>query len=249
MGNIPIANVDTTNGTSTIAYVTADQLGTPRAIANSSGTTEWQNPYQGNVFEEVQPTSTGYTYNLRSSGEYYDAETGLDDNIFRSRDTATWRFLQSDPTGLLGGVNTYAVVGNSPLGYNDPSGLFPNPAEATCVDPLQPICWAGIGFDLATTAIIAGELTSSDQPNIQFAKPKAGVRPKGAKPKSCPAGTRPIDQFPGLSKDDVHTIKDGVRAGPQDWTGIAPNGDVITGDSDGNAVNNGPKGDYLPGGQ
>lgn len=41
-------------------------------------------------------------------------------------------------------------------------------------------------------------------------------------------------------------MKDGVLAGPKDWTGVAPNGDVITGDSDGNAVNNGPITDYLP---
>jgi hypothetical protein len=68
----------------------------------------------------------------------------------------------------------------------------------------------------------------------------------GAKPKNCPPGTIPIDIFPGLDKDDVHDIKDGVGAGPQDWTGIAPNGDVITGDHEGNAQNNGPYSDYLP---
>lgn len=58
----------------------------------------------------------------------------------------------------------------------------------------------------------------------------------------------PIDKYPGLSKEDVHITKGGVGAGPKDWTGIAPNGDVITGDGEGNAVNNGSKGDYLPGG-
>ena len=79
-------------------------------------------------------------------------------------------------------------------------------------------------------------------PLVQLAKPIPG-----SKPKSAPPGTIPIDKYPGLSKDDIHTIKHGVGAGPQDWTGIAPNGDVITGDHEGKPVNNGPKGDYLPG--
>jgi hypothetical protein len=32
--------------------------------------------------------------------------------------------------------------------------------------------------------------------------------------------------------------------GPADWVGIAPNGDVITGDIDGNAHDNGPFWDW-----
>ncbi len=32
----------------------------------------------------------------------------------------------------------------------------------------------------------------------------------------------------------------------EDWTGIAPNGDVITGDSSGNAENHGHYDAYLP---
>ncbi|MFS6599875.1 hypothetical protein WHK02_14605, partial [Staphylococcus aureus] len=101
MDSIPVANVDTSGTTSTIAYVTADQLDTPRAIADADGNTLWQLPYQGNAFEDQQPTSaTGYTYNLRSAGEYFDVETGLNNNGYRTRDASTWRFLQSDPLGL-----------------------------------------------------------------------------------------------------------------------------------------------------
>jgi hypothetical protein len=50
----------------------------------------------------------------------------------------------------------------------------------------------------------------------------------------------------GFDKDPVHGIKDGVGAGPRDWTGIAPNGDVITGDSNGDAVNYGDYKVYVP---
>jgi RHS repeat-associated protein len=127
LGNIPIANVDTTGTTSTIAYVTADELGTPRAIANSSGTTEWQNPYQSNTWSEAALTSTGYTYNLRFPGQYFDAETGFVHNIRRDYDPTTGRYLESDPIGLGGGVSTYAYVESNPMAYFDPLGLAPPP--------------------------------------------------------------------------------------------------------------------------
>ena len=123
LGGIPVANVDTSGTTSTIAYVTADQLGTPRGISSGSGTTEWQLPYQGNPWSEVEPTSNGYTYNLRSPGEYADAETGTNDNINRTRSPSLGRFAQSDPSGLNGGISTYAAVNNNPLTYIDPNGL------------------------------------------------------------------------------------------------------------------------------
>jgi hypothetical protein len=65
-----------------------------------------------------------------------------------------------------------------------------------------------------------------------------------AKPKGCPTGTLPIDKTT-YSKQHQR-IKKGVGAGPADWTGITPDGDVITSDESGNAVNNGPVQDYLP---
>jgi hypothetical protein len=68
-----------------------------------------------------------------------------------------------------------------------------------------------------------------------------------SKPTDAPPGTRPIDQS-GLGKDAVHGIKEGGGAGAKDWTGIAPNGDVITTGPDGKAINHGPASSYLPGG-
>jgi hypothetical protein len=73
----------------------------------------------------------------------------------------------------------------------------------------------------------------------------SGERSRQSKPRDAPRGTRPIDQS-GLDKDDVHEIKDGVGAGPRDWVGITPDGHVITSDEEGNAVDHGHFGDYLP---
>lgn len=44
-------------------------------------------------------------------------------NYFRDYDPTTGRYLESDPIGLLGGINGYAYVGGRLLRYLDPFGL------------------------------------------------------------------------------------------------------------------------------
>jgi RHS repeat-associated protein len=64
-----------------------------------------------------------FVYNLRFPGQYYDAETGLNYNMRRDYDSTVGRYIESDPIGLRGGVNTYAYAGDSPTGRIDPNGL------------------------------------------------------------------------------------------------------------------------------
>ncbi|RUL79923.1 RHS repeat-associated core domain-containing protein [Dyella choica] len=131
LNNIPIANLDTQGTLTSIAYVTADQLSTPRAIADSNGTTVWVWAYQGNAWGEQQPTGNGYTYNLRFPGQYFDQETGLNYNVNRDYDANTGRYIQSDPFGMFGGQgSTFAYVAGSPLGDVDPLGLMANQADS-----------------------------------------------------------------------------------------------------------------------
>ena len=53
-----------------------------------------------------------------------DAETGLNYNYFRDYDPTTGRYVQSDPIGLGGGLNTFAYIYGNPLRWSDPYGLF-----------------------------------------------------------------------------------------------------------------------------
>jgi RHS repeat-associated protein len=64
------------------------------------------------------------TLNLRLPGQYEDSESGTYYNYLRSYNPATGRYLESDPIGLKGGLNTYAYVEGSPLNTIDPLGLY-----------------------------------------------------------------------------------------------------------------------------
>jgi RHS repeat-associated protein len=64
-----------------------------------------------------------FPYNLRFPGQYYMAETGLNQNWNRDYDPMTGKYIESDPVGLKGGINTYTYVTDNPIWYADPMGL------------------------------------------------------------------------------------------------------------------------------
>jgi len=104
-----------------IAYYHNDHLGTPRKLTSQQGEVVWESVRL--PFGETMVLSSMVENPVRSPGQYYDGETGLHYNYFRDYDPSTGRYIQSDPIGLAGGLNTYAYVGGNPVNYTDPLGL------------------------------------------------------------------------------------------------------------------------------
>ncbi|MDM5182245.1 M91 family zinc metallopeptidase, partial [Massilia sp. DJPM01] len=109
-------------------YVYADHLATPRIITRvSDNKMVWRwdgaNPFGEDPPDENPNRMGNFTYNLRFPGQYFDRETNLHYNYYRDYDPQTGRYVQSDPIGLEGGINTYEYVNSDPLSNSDLYGL------------------------------------------------------------------------------------------------------------------------------
>ncbi len=195
MDDIPVANIDINGTTTSVAYVTADHQGTPRAITDSSGNILWAWTYEGNAWGEIAPITNGYTYNLRFPGQYFDAETGLLYNAHRDYDSSSGRETETDPMGLRGGLNPYVYAANSPLQNYDATGLWVcNGSTSQCnsfAQGLQQLQNASTSSDIAPymqqdLANIVAAYGAEGDPNvlINFASLQPGVKGSTGKNKS-----------------------------------------------------------------
>jgi RHS repeat-associated protein len=122
----------------TVLYIETDHLGTPRQLVDAANTVQWAWNFLGSAFGTQGAMVTSYATNLRFPGQYFDAETGLDYNYFRDYDKDSGRYIESDPIGLIAGVNTYAYVASSPVAGIDTDGLvpyFPGCSSGGCHSP------------------------------------------------------------------------------------------------------------------
>jgi RHS repeat-associated protein len=115
-------------------YVHDDRLGTPQLVTDSTQTPQW-----GTTYDPYGNTGTiisGIAQNLRYPGQYFDLETGFNYNLNRDYMPNLGRYLETDPTGLGGGLNTYAYAKNNPLKFTDPSGLLQQDNGRYLEDPV-----------------------------------------------------------------------------------------------------------------
>jgi RHS repeat-associated protein len=101
-----------------------DRLGTPQVATDTTQAPAWIGDYQpfGALTASSQTALLGQ--DLRLPGQENDIETGLYHNGFRDYNPAFGRYIESDPVGLGGGMNTYLYVGGNPVTQVDPPGLW-----------------------------------------------------------------------------------------------------------------------------
>ena len=90
--------------------------------------------YNADKTQEFDESQYGNPYMF--TGRRYDSETGLYYYRMRYYSPDLGRFLQPDPIGYADGMNIYAYVGNNPLNFIDPWGLFEEPGWQGPVEKL-----------------------------------------------------------------------------------------------------------------
>ena len=119
-----------------------DHLGTPRLITDDTNKPVWQWPYS--AFGDNKPTgilkatpnpkaaltndpkllkaTAPMEINLRFPGQYFDEESNLNYNYFRSYQPTQGRYTQADRVGLAGGLSRFNYAENNALIFTDPTG-------------------------------------------------------------------------------------------------------------------------------
>ena len=105
-------------------YLVTDHLGAPVLALNKAGETTWKANYEAFGKARVNPASTAQI-NLRLTGQYFDAETGLHQNWNRDYAPGIGRYIQVDPLGIFWGMNVYQYAYGNPMVYVDPRGDVP----------------------------------------------------------------------------------------------------------------------------
>lgn len=137
--------------------VYTDHLGTPRAVVDKSGDAIWEwdslsRPH-GYSYADEDPDNNNVNLilNLRFPGQYYDLESGFFYNYYRNYDPETGRYIESDPIGLTGGMNTYLYVNANPNSFIDPYG------QQVAV----PLPLPGLGVGAGASASAAGPVAAA----------------------------------------------------------------------------------------
>ena len=191
LGDLPLAVVDHTGvGSAALYHVHADHLGTPRVMTDGTKAVVWDAVFK--PFGEVASLSGTAVNDNRFPGQLADAVAGFHYNYFRDYDPTTGRYMQSDPIGLEGGLNTYAYVFSDPIHLIDPKGL-----EALVIgDDLSGKSCATSGEILFATAVTLGPLAlallpeeatillmtltrSTGKQVVKFLKDEVGGRTRG----------------------------------------------------------------------
>src|ERR1700674_1496564 len=186
-------------------YVHTDPLNTPRQINDQSGNAvwTWNIATFGASTPNPDPTNSGtpFSYNPRFPGQYFDAETGLFYNYYRDYDPRTGRYVESDPIGLIGGLNTYNYVEGNPISYVDPIGLWPggrySSADAAGIQAIKDINPQSIREGRE----YAGRVYQNKDSWYSYTEPNRGTKDR-SDAGVCPSGTTNVGDYHTHGADD-----------------------------------------------
>jgi len=117
-----IAMISSATQAEELYYIHTNHLGAPSVLTDEEQNVVWEGDYR--PFGEVVDIISNVDQPIRFPGQYEDTESNYYYNYFRDYDPGLGRYLQSDPIGLGGGINTYAYVSGNPVMAIDPSGLL-----------------------------------------------------------------------------------------------------------------------------
>jgi RHS repeat-associated protein len=206
------------NAISGAAYVHGDHLGTPAKMTGDAGTVIRDAAYK--PFGGEASVVGSENLDLRFPGQIQDLESGrglaslvmpLHYNYFRDYDPASGRYLQVDPIGLAGGLNTYGYVGGNPVSWIDPYGqqavafVSPYAGGLAVADGPAPfgdiaaLCLLGVAGAIDLYIYLDG---APAVPNVSYNKPppKDAKDPEGAKAPGKPGSDEGFEDPKGGEK-------------------------------------------------
>ncbi|KAF1714858.1 hypothetical protein CSC75_20135 [Pseudoxanthomonas wuyuanensis] len=144
MDDLPVGLVANNNQ---LHYLQPDHLGTPRTVIEvARNVPVWTWDLKGEAFGNTAPDQNPdgdahtFVFDMRFPGQRSDAASGLNYNYFRDYDAGSGRYVESDPMGMIAGVETYSYASSTPFGLIDPFGM-----SGTC--PASPSYAPGLWND------------------------------------------------------------------------------------------------------
>ncbi|WIG56108.1 MAG: hypothetical protein OJF61_001896 [Rhodanobacteraceae bacterium] len=124
--------------------VAADQTGRPLALTHpATKAILWES--ENLPFDRDVTANHWGNFNLGFPGQYYDQEDNLWYNGARDYNETLGRYMESDPIGLVGGVNTYAYSNDNPIINVDGLGLD---SAVFYTEPQYQMSLSGTGLQL-----------------------------------------------------------------------------------------------------